>query len=68
MNIQCPNCNKVYNIDDKKIPDAGTYVKCKCDTKFFIKKDSEKAEEEPKIQAWVPAKKAHDSAQSSVTR
>lgn len=49
MKIQCPECNKVYNLDDKMIPDAGVKVKCKCETKFFIKKDSVKAEEEPII-------------------
>jgi predicted Zn finger-like uncharacterized protein len=45
MKIKCPNCKKVYNIDDKMIPDAGANAKCECETKFFIKKDSEKAEE-----------------------
>ena len=49
MKIQCPECKKFYDLDDKMIPDAGAFVKCKCDTKFFIKKDSGKVEEKPKI-------------------
>lgn len=49
MKIQCPNCNTAYNIDDKMIPDAGIYAICRCEIKFFVKKDSGKAAEEPKI-------------------
>lgn len=49
MKIQCPDCKKVYQVDDSKIPEAGTFVKCKCETKFFIKKDTLEAEEKPII-------------------
>ncbi len=41
MKILCPNCKTADNVDDKNIPDAGTYVKCKnCDILFSINKDS----------------------------
>ncbi len=51
MKIQCPNCSTAYNIDDKKIPDAGANAKCKkCDTPLFIKSELGKSEEKPKIQ------------------
>ena len=41
MNIQCPNCKTKYKINDARIPDKGVYSRCKkCQTKFFIKKDS----------------------------
>ena len=49
MKIQCPDCKKVYQVDDSKIPDAGANIKCKCETKFFIKKDTLEAEEKPII-------------------
>lgn len=49
MKIQCPECKRVYQVDASKIPDAGANVKCKCETKFFIKKDTLEAEEKPII-------------------
>ena len=49
MKIQCPECKRVYLVDDSKIPDAGANIKCKCETKFFIKKDTLEAEEKPII-------------------
>ncbi|MFH0996308.1 MAG: zinc-ribbon domain-containing protein [Pseudomonadota bacterium] len=49
MKIQCPNCNTAYDIDDKMIPDAGIYAICKCEIRFFVKKDFGKKAEEPKI-------------------
>ena len=58
MKIQCPDCKKVYQVDDSKIHEAGTFVKCKCETKFFIKKDTLEAEEKPKIQKESRAEEA----------
>ena len=39
MKAQCPKCKAVYNIDDSKIPEKGTYATCsKCKTRFEVKK------------------------------
>jgi predicted Zn finger-like uncharacterized protein len=61
MKIQCPNpeCKKVYQVDDSKIPEIGTFVKCKCETKFFVNKDSRESEEETKIkeESWKDSEK-----------
>lgn len=55
MKIQCPNCKKVYQVNDSKIPDAGANIKCKCETKFFIKKDSVEPEEKQKADEALKA-------------
>lgn len=40
MKAECPNCGAVYQIDNSKIPDAGSYARCpKCNARFFIKKE-----------------------------
>ncbi|MEI6258288.1 MAG: zinc ribbon domain-containing protein [Deltaproteobacteria bacterium] len=49
MRILCPNCNTADNVDDKKIPEAGAYVKCKnCDIMFSINKNSGEVDEKQK--------------------
>jgi len=41
MEIQCPNCNAVYNVSESKIPAEGTYTKCpKCEQRFFAERPS----------------------------
>jgi predicted Zn finger-like uncharacterized protein len=41
MKVKCPKCETSYKIDDLKIPPNGTHVKCtKCQTRFFLKKES----------------------------
>jgi len=40
IEVKCPNCGVVYQIDDSKIPDKGAYATCaKCRTRFFLKRD-----------------------------
>jgi len=53
MNIQCPNCKTDYRIDDARIPDKGVYSRCKkCQTKFFVKKES-KPSTEKSDDKWI---------------
>ena len=38
MEIQCPNCNKIFNLDKKLIPEKGRLLQCgSCDNKWFFK-------------------------------
>ena len=38
MEIQCPNCNKIFNLDKKLIPENGRLLQCgSCDNKWFFK-------------------------------
>ena len=47
MNIQCPNCKTEYKVDDDRIPDKGVYSRCKkCQTKFFVKKETKLSNKE----------------------
>jgi len=40
MKVQCPECKVGYNLDEKKLPAKGAYVRCrKCQHRFFIKKE-----------------------------
>jgi predicted Zn finger-like uncharacterized protein len=37
MKFQCPGCHVGYRIDDEKIPEKGTHIRCrKCETRFFL--------------------------------
>ena len=54
MKVTCLDCGAVYQIDDSKIPDKGAYAKCKkCQTRFFIKKESNLQREKITNQAVV---------------
>lgn len=40
IKVQCPKCKVTYRVNETKLPDAGTYVRCqKCQNKFFIKRE-----------------------------
>lgn len=40
MKAQCPSCETSYRVDDSKIPEKGTHVRCpKCQTRFFLQKE-----------------------------
>jgi len=48
MKVQCPKCNAGYQVDEEKIPEKGTYTRCKkCQTRFLIQREPE--EKEPGI-------------------
>jgi len=43
MEIQCHNCNKMFNLDKKLIPDNGRLLQCgSCNYKWFFKLDIKK--------------------------
>ncbi len=45
MIIDCPNCNKKFEIDEKLIPFEGRMLQCgSCDYKWFYKKEKFKKE------------------------
>ena len=45
MKVQCPNCNAGYQVDEEKIPEKGTYTRCKkCQTRFLIQREPEEKE------------------------
>jgi predicted Zn finger-like uncharacterized protein len=56
MKAQCPNCKAVYNIDDSKIPEKGTFATCsKCKTRFEVKKKpKEPAKDAPQMIITCP--------------
>ena len=40
MKAQCPKCNAIYKVDEKKLPDEGANVICqKCQKHFFIRNE-----------------------------
>ncbi len=42
MIIQCPNCNKKFNVDESLIPEIGRNLVCgSCNHKWFFKKEEE---------------------------
>lgn len=48
MKVQCPKCDAGYQVDEKKIPEKGTYTRCKkCQTRFLIQREPEEKESGP---------------------
>ena len=40
MHIECTNCKKIFQIDEKLIPDSGRLLQCsKCDHQWFYNKE-----------------------------
>ena len=40
MHIECTNCKKTFQIDEKLIPDSGRLLQCsKCDHQWFYNKE-----------------------------
>jgi len=67
MNIQCPNCKTEYKVDDDRIPDKGVYSRCKkCQTKFFVKKET-KPSEEKQDGKWIECPECGFTQASSPT-
>jgi len=48
MKVQCPECNAGYQVDEEKIPEKGTYTRCKkCQTRFLIQREPEEKKSGP---------------------
>ena len=47
MKVQCPECKAGYQVDEEKIPEKGTYTRCKkCQTQFLIQREPKEKEPE----------------------
>ncbi len=56
MKVQCPKCNAGYQVDEEKIPEKGTYTRCKkCQTQFLIQREPEGKESGPAREAMKTA-------------
>lgn len=56
INVQCPKCGAVYQIDDSKIPENGVRARCpKCEHRFLVTRQEE-LELSPKEKDTVPKK------------
>ena len=63
MQISCPNCSKIFEVNDNLIPLKGRLVQCgSCDHKWFYKNTANKSEEE-KIQ--IKSKRISDEIKIS---
>ncbi len=50
MIVECSHCRTTYNIDEKKIPQAGVKVRCKqCDNVIYIKRPVSGREKTPPV-------------------
>ncbi len=56
MKVQCPKCNAGYQVDEEKIPEKGTYTRCKkCQTRFLIQREPKEKESGPARAEMKPA-------------
>ena len=51
MDVRCPKCGTGYRVAESKIHEKGTYARCpKCRSRFLVKKNSEKADEQQTLE------------------
>ena len=54
MIINCPNCNKKFQLDHNLIPNNGRMLQCgSCDNRWFFKNENELEDEEVRIEEKV---------------
>jgi rod shape-determining protein MreB len=68
MEIRCPKCETVYQVADEKIPDQGIHVRClKCQSRFFLKKETVAEGKKKEIQKPPNLNPPHEKTEGQET-